>query len=212
MLPSTSCDAALHCRPTTLLALPPRHGFSSSSSNLPCLHLNANCGQRRTGVLVFAVQKSPKGFGKAPEKKKQPQPQTQRQPQPGSGKSLKQAKDESEAEAEADDDDVVPEVVTNRMLKRITFTVGIPFAVGVAFFVLYYYLKAVRKVDVPEWLPLFTSLLTFGSAGAGITYGVLSASWDPAREGSALGWKEAQLNWPVFLQTLRGKGDKQSQD
>lgn len=209
MLPSASCDAALHWRPTTLLALPPRHGFSSSSSTLPCLHPSANCGQRRTGVLVFAVQKSPKGFGKAPEKKKQPQPQTQKQPQPGSGKSLKQANEVSEAEAE---DDVVPEVVTNRMLKRITFTVGIPFAVGVAFFVLYYYLKAVRKVDVPEWLPLFTSLLTFGSAGAGITYGVLSASWDPAREGSALGWKEARLNWPVFLQTLRGKGDKQSQD
>jgi hypothetical protein len=48
-------------------------------------------------------------------------------------------------------------------------------------------------------------MVTFGSAGAGITYGVLSASWDPLREGSLLGWKEAQLNWPAFWQTLQGK-------
>ncbi|KAL2653062.1 hypothetical protein R1flu_021190 [Riccia fluitans] len=119
--------------------------------------------------------------------------------------SLQSDKKGFEEEAE---DDVVPEVVTNRMLKRISLTVGVPLAVGVLFFPLYYYLKVVKKVDVPEWLPLLTSMLTFGLAGLGITYGVLSASWDPAREGSLLGWKEAQLNWPVFLETIQGKREK----
>lgn len=152
------------------------------------------------------MQKSPKGFGKAPEKEKKPKKEAK-----SADGSLRTALPEEQEDGEEPEDDVVPEVVTNRMLKRITYTVGIPFAVGIAFFGLFYYLKAVKKVDIPEWLPLFTSLLTFGSSGAGITYGVLSASWDPKREGSLLGWKEAQLNWPVFWETFRGKrGDGKS--
>jgi hypothetical protein len=148
---------------------------------------------------VSAVQKLPKAFGKQAEKEKKPKKEA---------KLLNPTKQQpGDAEDEDPEDDVVPEVVTNRMLQRIMFTVGIPFAIGVAFFGLYYYLKAIKKVDIPEWLPLFTSFLTFGSAGAGITYGVLSASWDPKREGSMLGWKEAQLNWPVFWETFRGKRD-----
>jgi len=152
---------------------------------------------------VSAVQKSPKGFGKPAEKEKKPKKETKL----AEGSPLRRVEKEQQEDEEELGDDVVPEVVTNRMLKRITYTVGIPFAVGIAFFGLYYYLKAVKKVDIPEWLPLFTSLVTFGSSGAGITYGVLSASWDPKREGSLLGWKEAQLNWPVFWETFRGKRD-----
>lgn len=37
----------------------------------------------------------------------------------------------------------------------------------------------------------------------GITYGALSASWDPTREGSLLGWTEFRANLPLFLS--RGK-------
>lgn len=153
---------------------------------------------------MFAVQKSPKGFGKAAEKEKK---QKKQETKPDGSLRTGPRVDKEEQDDEEPEDDVVPEVVTNRMLKRITFTVGIPFAIGIAFFGLYYYLKAVKKVDIPEWLPLFTSFLTFGSSGAGITYGVLSASWDPKREGSLLGWKEAQLNWPVLWETFRGKRD-----
>jgi hypothetical protein len=32
----------------------------------------------------------------------------------------------------------------------------------------------------------------------------VSASWDPAREGSLLGWNEARRNWPVFWESFRG--------
>lgn len=155
------------------------------------------------------MQKSPKGFGKPAEKANK----AKKELKLADGASLvrpqqkNQSRAADEENADEEEDDVVPEAVTNRMLQRITFTVGIPFAVGVAFFVLYYYLKAVKKVDIPDWLPLLTSFITFGSAGAGISYGMLSASWDPKREGSMLGWKEAQLNWPVFWETFRGKRD-----
>ncbi|XP_024359957.1 uncharacterized protein [Physcomitrium patens] len=202
MLPSTAVCGSSH---SSLYALLPLCARSSS----PSLYPVPNLGRRSYGasrgerLLTLAVQKSPKGFGKAPEKEKKVQKKEGKLD--GSLRSGTQA--DPQDERQEPEDDVVPEVVTNRMLKRIAFTVGIPFAIGVAFFVLYYYLKAVKKVDIPEWLPLFTSFLTFGSAGAGITYGVLSASWDPKREGSLLGWKEAQLNWPVFWDTFRGKRD-----
>lgn len=186
---SASAPSCASSRSSFRAAIPLCPPCSSNSLLLP---------RRASHWQVTAVQKLPKGFGKQVEKEKKPKKE---------GKLLNPSKQQPQDEDEDPEDDVVPEVVTNRMLQRITFTVGIPFVIGVAFFGLYYYLKAIKKVDIPEWLPLFTSLLTFGSAGAGITYGVLSASWDPKREGSLLGWKEAQLNWPVFWETFRGKRD-----
>lgn len=44
-----------------------------------------------------------------------------------------------------------------------------------------------------------TQVLTFGGGLLGITYGAMSASWDPAREGSALGWTELQANLAILL-------------
>lgn len=158
--------------------------------------------QTRRLQLLYAMR-TPKGFG-PPAPKKEEAAVKRVESKAESSSALKRRTPE-EKEQEDADDEVVPEVVTNRMLRRIGFTVGLPFAVGIAVFPLFYYLKVIQKLDVPEWLPLLTSMVTFGSAGAGITYGVLSASWDPLREGSLLGWKEAQLNWPAFWQTLQDK-------
>ncbi len=41
--------------------------------------------------------------------------------------------------------------------------------------------------------------LVFALAAAGISYGVLSASWDPRKPGSALGIEEFQSNLPIIL-------------
>ena len=105
---------------------------------------------------------------------------------------------------------MVPEVVTNRMLKRIGYGVGIPLGLGLLFFPVFWYLKVGLKVDVPEWLPLLVSGLFFGSSGFGITYGIVSTSWDPKREGSLLGWTEAQANWPLFFNNLQGQKTKKT--
>lgn len=100
----------------------------------------------------------------------------------------------------------IPEVVTNRMMRRVGVSVGAPLAVGVAFLPAFYYLKKAAKVDVPTWIPFGVSFLFFGAALLGVSYGIVSASWDPAREGSLLGWNEARRNWPVFWDSLRGGG------
>lgn len=166
--------------------------FGHGKQHLPTLF---RCKSRLgKGTAVSSLQ-SPKGFG--PVKNQQPVVKKS----PAEIEPLRQ----QQKSTEEDDDDVIPEAVTNRMMKRIGLTVGVPLIVGVLGFPLYYYLKVVQKVDVPEWLPLLTSMATFGFAGFGISYGILSTSWDPLREGSLLGWQEAKANWPVFWDNVSGK-------
>jgi len=113
--------------------------------------------------------------------------------------------EEEDDEEEEDERDVaIPEVVTDRMMRRVGASVGIPLALGLAFFPAFYYLKKVAKVDVPSFIPYGLSFVFFGAALAGVSYGIVSASWDPAREGSLLGWNEARRNWSVFWESFRG--------
>jgi hypothetical protein len=113
--------------------------------------------------------------------------------------------DDDEEDEEDERDAAIPEVVTNRMMRRVGASVGLPLALGLAFFPAFYYLKKVAKVDVPSFIPYGLSFVFFGAALAGVSYGIVSASWDPAREGSLLGWNEARRNWPVFWESFRGR-------
>ena len=147
-----------------------------------------------------ATFKEPKGFGPTPRKMKK-------------SKKMKKdyGEDEDEEEEEEDEEEepdrgVIPEVVTNRMMNRMAVSVGIPLGVGLLFFPLFYYLKVGLKIDVPTWVPFIVSFFFFGSALLGVSYGIVSSSWDPLREGSFWGWTEAQKNWPVFWQSFRGGG------
>ncbi|XP_042039606.1 protein PAM68, chloroplastic [Salvia splendens] len=147
---------------------------------------------------ISATLNSPKGFGpasKKPKKSKKP-----------NKKYESEDEDEEEEEEEVDEreEGVIPEIVTNRMMSRVGLTVGIPLFIGLLFFPFFYYLKVGLKIDVPTWVPFIVSFVFFGTALLGISYGIVSASWDPLREGSLLGWNEAKKNWPVFWQSLRG--------
>ncbi|KAL8095870.1 hypothetical protein AgCh_037015 [Apium graveolens] len=151
--------------------------------------------QKRTAF--FASLNSPKGFGPSPRKTNNPKKDLKKQ----------ENKDEENEIVERREADVIPEIVTNRMIKRMGFSVGIPLFIGLMFFPLFYYLKVGLKVDVPSWVPVIVSFVFFGTALLGVSYGIVSSSWDPMREGSALGWIEAQKNWPVFWQSIRGGSD-----
>lgn len=153
---------------------------------------------------LYATTNSPRGFGRPPKKNKK--------------KNTKRSNivpdDESDDEEEEEEEDidpdggVIPEIVTNRMIGRMGITVGIPLFIGLLFFPFFYYLKVIQKIDVPTWVPFIVSFIFFGTALLGISYGIVSCSWDPLREGSLLGWNEAQKNWPVFWQSFRGGSRK----
>lgn len=55
----------------------------------------------------------------------------------------------------------------------------------------------VQKIEYPIWVVYVTQAMMFGGGLLGISYGILSTSWDPRREGSALGWTELQVGCAV---------------
>ena len=93
------------------------------------------------------------------------------------------------------------------MLKRVGIFCGTPLMLGFTTGPLFYYFKAVRHVDVPPWVFFTASTATFGAAFIGISYGVLSASWDPRREGTFWGGSEFKENVPVVISTIINKAN-----
>jgi len=99
----------------------------------------------------------------------------------------------------------IPEVVTDRMLKRVGIFCGTPLIFGFMTGPAFYFAKAVKHIDVPPAVFFTASTVTFGAAFLGISYGVLSASWDPRREGSFWGGAEFKENIPILVSTVMGK-------
>ncbi|KAL6781478.1 PAM68 [Auxenochlorella protothecoides x Auxenochlorella symbiontica] len=99
----------------------------------------------------------------------------------------------------------VPQEVTDRMLRRILTFAGLPVAVSILFLPLFYFLKVTQGFEIPLPVVYFIQSLGFGGGLFGISYGILSASWDPSRPGSTLGANEFQANLPILLEYLRRK-------
>ncbi|XP_068635272.1 protein PAM68, chloroplastic [Aristolochia californica] len=192
----TSC-ACLRTSPST----PPYIPFTVKHPPflVPILTVRHNPRSRLSLFSPSALQ-SPRGFGPSPKKKNRKQKKRPTE--------TEDEDDEDDNQIEGSDDGTIPEIVTNRMISRMGFTVGTPLAIGLLFFPFFYYLKVVVKIDVPTWVPFIVSFFFFGSALLGVSYGIVSSSWDPLREGSLLGWNETQKNWPVFWQSLFGRSGK----
>lgn len=99
----------------------------------------------------------------------------------------------------------VSPVVNNRVFKRMLTFSGLPVLLGVALFPGFYYLKKVLEIDVPTYAVYIVQTFTFGAGLLGISYGVLSASWDPNVEGSALGGAEFRANLATLIDRGRVK-------
>ena len=91
------------------------------------------------------------------------------------------------------------------MLKRITIFSGVPLLFGFSTGPIFYGLKVFAHADVAPWQFFVASTATFGAALVGITYGVLSASWEPGREGTFWGLEEFKTNIPILAQTVAAK-------
>lgn len=88
----------------------------------------------------------------------------------------------------------IPEKVAMRMGQRMLPFVGIPFFLAMGTFVGFWYMATYRDMEFqPALVAISTTiLLAFGLLG--ITYSVMSASWDSDREGSFVGFDEFQKN------------------
>lgn len=135
-----------------------------------------------------------------------------------SAPSLKQASLEVKApskkasSANEKTDAGIPEAVSRRMIRRMAIFAGVPTALGMSSFVVAYILLSRNIVEFPNIVVLFVSLGFFGLGTLGLSYGVLSASWQEDLEGSLLGISEFSVNFRRLVQGLRKKPSTSESD
>ena len=72
----------------------------------------------------------------------------------------------------------IPKNIANRMARRIIFTTGIPTLSGMGVFIGSYFLISRGIADISPTLTLVSSAMCFFVGLLGLSYGILSASWD----------------------------------
>jgi vacuolar-type H+-ATPase subunit H len=108
--------------------------------------------------------------------------------------SIKGAAAKGSSSARKANSGAIPEAVSRRMLRRMAVLSGAPVLLGVGIFFLAYYLQSNQIVAFPPVAVLLVTMGCFGLGVLGLTYGVLSASWD-TEPGSLLGLSEFKLNF-----------------
>ena len=87
----------------------------------------------------------------------------------------------------------IPSYVANRMARRIAFTTGIPTLSGMGVFIGSYFLISKGIADISPTLTLVSSAICFLIGLLGLSYGILSASWD-FNPGSFIGFENIKPN------------------
>jgi hypothetical protein len=91
----------------------------------------------------------------------------------------------------------IPEVVSQRMIRRVLVFCGIPVFMGMAIFIVSYLAIANHWFRLPNTVVLLLSMGCLGLSVLGLTYGILSACWDEEEDvkGSLLGVAEFKVNF-----------------
>ena len=87
----------------------------------------------------------------------------------------------------------IPKYVADRMARRIFFTTGIPTIMGMSVFVISYIIVTKNIAEIPPSSTIAISALFFLLGLAGLSFGILSASWDK-EPGSFLGIENIPMN------------------
>lgn len=85
---------------------------------------------------------------------------------------------------------------------------GVPSVLGMTTFVTSYLLVIRDIVELPNIAVVLVSMGFFGLGVLGLSYGVLSASWEEEEAGSALGIKEFGINLKRMTGAWRSQGKK----
>ena len=87
----------------------------------------------------------------------------------------------------------IPKYVADRMARRIFFTAGIPTLLGMSVFVISYIIVTRNIAEIPPSSTIAISALFFLLGLGGLSFGILSASWDK-EPGSFLGIENISMN------------------
>ena len=87
----------------------------------------------------------------------------------------------------------IPKYVADRMARRIFFTAGIPTIMGMSVFIVSYIIVTRNIAEIPPSSTIAVSALFFLLGLAGLSFGILSASWDK-EPGSFFGIENIPMN------------------
>jgi hypothetical protein len=93
------------------------------------------------------------------------------------------------------DSTAIPDVVSKRMVRRMAFFCGIPTGLAMSSFFIFYWIISHEWLEIPASAVGVTSLSLFGLGVLGLSYGLLSASWDEDRIGGLVGAQEFKINF-----------------
>lgn len=102
----------------------------------------------------------------------------------------------------------VPKDVSNRMARRMAVFCGVPTALAMLTFVVSYFAITHGWFHLPHVAVLLVSMGFFGLGVLGLSYGILSASWDEQTPGSLLGWGEFKTNLGRMIAAWRATREK----
>jgi Photosynthesis affected mutant 68 len=103
---------------------------------------------------------------------------------------------------------VIPDLVANRMLARMIPFFILPVAAGVGVFVYFFVLAKRYDTGFEPGMVALATQAPFAISLLGITYAIISASWDPEVEGSKLGLAEFGMNMRNILEGLRRSSER----
>ena len=106
--------------------------------------------------------------------------------------------------------EAIPRYVADRMARRVAVFTGLPTIAGMGVFVGSYLLITQGVADIAPGLTLATSGGFFLLGLVGLSFGVLSSSWEPD-PGSVLGFENLRPNIQRMKETIRASKTKPSE-
>lgn len=146
---------------------------------------------------------SPPAKTASKSEKKQPTSTYKPQPKPAAG-----SKKTEKVPPYTKEEMAVPKVVSDRMARRMAVFCGVPTVLGMATLIAGYIVLSHGWFNPPHVAVLLVSMGFLGLSVLGLTYGILSASWDEQAAGSSLGWQEFVVNWGRMVAAWRSTRQK----
>jgi hypothetical protein len=103
----------------------------------------------------------------------------------------------------------IPKAVANRMARRVAIATGVPSVMGMAVFVVSYVLVSRQILDIPPGITLVSSGACFLLGLVGLSYGVLSASWE-SQPGTLLGFEHIKPNLQRMRSSIKAQNSSSS--
>ena len=103
----------------------------------------------------------------------------------------------------------IPKAVANRMARRVAIATGVPSVMGMAVFIVSYLLVSRQILEIPPGITLVSSGACFLLGLVGLSYGVLSASWE-SQPGTLLGLEHIKPNLQRMRSSIKAQNSSRT--